>query len=175
HHVNERRDIDLVHFVELVLAVIKTHAHDNPLGPLVSQTVPKGRGRADGGEHAGTAGSAARRSLRCARGITRSPFLDAFFIGAGRGLQLGRGRSEELGELALNFRQPARGPRVWSAPPASLFNTVNIRGTRSRTGRWRSPRIVLRERRKRAAQPRDAFPRVSCRLSPTFFALSTPE
>src|SRR5439155_16803179 len=33
---DERRNIDLVHFVERVLAVIKTHAHDDPLGPPVA-------------------------------------------------------------------------------------------------------------------------------------------
>jgi hypothetical protein len=48
HHVDERRDVDLVHFIKRVLAVIKTHA-DDPLDPTLAGSLGR-RQRAGAGD-----------------------------------------------------------------------------------------------------------------------------
>src|SRR5262249_62367197 len=75
-----------------------------PDAPAGAEQADEGRGRADGGEHAGAAQHAPAAARFDALEPRRDPLLDAVVVGqTGGELQLGRGRAEELRNLTLNL------------------------------------------------------------------------
>src|SRR6516165_12282244 len=75
--------------------------------PYSAKQADEGRGRTDGGKHAGAAQDPSPEACFDALEARSDPFLDAFSVGGtGGDLQLGHGRIEELHDLALSTGKP---------------------------------------------------------------------